>query len=415
MLTLTQRLPVLVAALLCCATFAAAVLIARNGYGDNLDNYRMLRSWQQMVVHGLYEPSRFQGNLPSELALGFSASQLGPLGTSLVSAATSVASLFVAWKLLSRFVPTAVAAWSLLPVAVNPYWVLASCTAMDYVHPLPFYLLGVLLLLERRSHLAVVALGLAAGIRISFLPLGLLSLGWCYVLEAAAQRRREALEATLSFLVIAGLIYVPAWISAHLGLSFLSSDRPTSQGVFGLIARWLYKSIYLYGPIGTVVAAVVVALQLRQRRRSEAEGRALTTVERRVAYAALSLIAFHLLLFLYIPARVQYLMPAMLGFAALCAVWRVHRVALLSLAIAQCSYWFVSVDLLAIDHATNDPCSGVRATQARLSPHLGTGVLAPLWAGESTHESLPCFRATLLQAPSEIHEPLPPVPFASRK
>ena len=61
------------------------------------------------------------------------------------------------------------------------------------------------------------------------------------------------------------------------------------------------------------------------------------------------------MLFLYIPARVQYLMPAMLGFAALCAVWRVQRVALLGLALAQFSYWFVSIDLLQIDPAPLAP------------------------------------------------------------
>jgi hypothetical protein len=187
--TLTQRTPTLVALLLCCATCIAAVLVAQNGYGDNLDNYRMLRSWQQMVSHGLYQPSRFQGNLPSELALGFSASQLGPLGTSLISALASLCSLVLAWRVLSRFTDARRAAWALLPVAVNPYWILASCTAMDYIHPLPFYLFGMLMLLEQRTHLAVLSLALAAGIRISFLPLGLFTLAWSFALERQRNQR----------------------------------------------------------------------------------------------------------------------------------------------------------------------------------------------------------------------------------
>lgn len=417
MQTLRQRLPACVALLLCLATLAAATMIARNGYGDNLDNYRMLRSWQQMVLHGLYQPSRFQGNLPSELALGFGASQLGPLGTSLISALASLASLFMAWRLLGKLTDRRIAAWALLPVAVNPYWVLASCTAMDYVHPLPFYLLGVYLLIERRSHLAVLALGLAAGIRISFLPLGLLSLGWSFALERDRTQRRVWIEAALAFVVITGLIYVPAWISAHLGLSFLGSDRPTSQGLFGMLARWLYKSAYLYGLVGALIVVAIVVSVARmgwQWRRGAGDAWVRSSCERRVLVAATALIAFHIALFFYIPARVQYLLPALLGFAALCAVWRVPRSVLLGLALAQFSYWFVSFDLLQVQYASHDPCSGVHATHARLAPHLGPGVLAPLWHAEASAERMPCFRDMLLQAPDEIHEPLPP-PFAARE
>jgi hypothetical protein len=403
--TVTQRIPAVLAICLCLATLTAATLIAKNGYGDNLDNYRMLRSWQQMVLYGMYEPSRFQGNLPSELALGFGASKLGPLGTSLISGLASIASLFLAWRILARFTPPHAAAWALLPVAVNPYWVLASCTAMDYVHPLPFYLLGVLMLLERRVLIAVLGLGLAAGIRISFFPLGLITLGFAFAYERS--QRNLLLEAALAFVVITGLIYVPAWISAHLGLSFLGSDRPTSQGFAGMLVRWGYKSIYLYGLPGAAAVAAIVAWHMRHRTvRSDSE--------RKLIAAALTVIVFHLLLFLYIPARVQYLMPAMLGFAALCAVWRVHRVALLGLAVAQCCYWFVSIDVLQIDHAANNPCDGVKATHAQLSPHLGPGVLSPLWRDGATDESLPCFREMLLEAPAEIHAPLPPATFSSR-
>lgn len=402
--TLTQRTPTLVALLLCCATCIAAVLVAQNGYGDNLDNYRMLRSWQQMVSHGLYQPSRFQGNLPSELALGFSASQLGPLGTSLISALASLCSLMLAWRVLSRFTDPRTAAWALLPVAVNPYWIMASCTAMDYVHPLPFYVFGLLMLLEQRTHLAVLSLALAAGIRISFLPLGLFTLGWSFTLEHERNQRLVIAEAALAFIVVTGLIYVPAWISSHLGLSFLNSDRPTAQGFVGMSIRWLYKSIYLYGLIGALIIAGVVGWHLLRAKQDPVER---SPSERRVIAAAVSIIAFHLLLFLYIPARVQYLLPAMLGFAALCAVWRVQRVALLGLALAQFSYWFVSIDLLQIDHETNDPCAGVRATNAQLAPHLGPGVLAPLWSNHGSDETLPCFRATLLQAPTRIRDKLP--------
>ena len=64
----------------CLLIIIAFVLIARDGYGDNINNYGMLNSWQVMVANGVYVPSRFQGNLPSELIVGTLAFLFGPIG-----------------------------------------------------------------------------------------------------------------------------------------------------------------------------------------------------------------------------------------------------------------------------------------------------------------------------------------------
>src|ERR1700733_6752658 len=73
--------------------FTLFLIISRNGYGDNIDNYTMLRSWQEMVGNGVYVPSRYQGNIPSEIALGFLASMFGPIGANGFSFALSIIAL----------------------------------------------------------------------------------------------------------------------------------------------------------------------------------------------------------------------------------------------------------------------------------------------------------------------------------
>ena len=55
-----------------------------------------------MLIDGKYVPSRFQGNLPSEIVLGFFASLFGPIGSNSVSLVASLSALGMAGILLNR-------------------------------------------------------------------------------------------------------------------------------------------------------------------------------------------------------------------------------------------------------------------------------------------------------------------------
>ena len=388
-----------------CAVLWAGFRILPSGYGDNIDNYGMLRAWQAMLIDGKYVPSRFQGNLPSEIVLGFFASLFGPIGSNSVSLVASLSALGIAGILLNRIEQGALRiGLALATVAVNPYWLRASLTSMDYVHPIPLYLGAILLTLRGLPFIAVIFFALAGGVRISYAPLGFLTLCLLHWQKDESGSRQQLIECLCTFIVITGLIYVPVWITSHLSLSFLTSARPTEQGFTGIAARFVYKLIYLYGLAGTLVVVAILINQLFHRNKAgQAVGEA-----SKFEFTIYIIIIFHLILFLYIPVRIEYLLPLLLCFAALCVIWKVNNVALIILACLEVSYWFVNVDLLRIQYASNDPCAAVVALGAGFQPHRTEGVLIRNIEGKTNEY---CYSNSLIIQPKILSDPLPPPIF----
>jgi len=372
--------------------------IGFNGYGDNVNNYGMLRSWQVMVANGVYIPSRFQGNLPSELILGSLATIWGPVGSNSFSFITSIISLILAYYLFRKIESDQIKiGLALATVAVNPFWVEASATSMDYIHPIPFFLAGILLVQNRIPVIGAIFLAVAGGMRISYAPLGFGALLFALYMDSDKQQRNIILQSLLVFIIFMSIIYLPVFISAHLQLSFLGSARPVYQGIPGLIARFAYKTIYLYGFIGTIIVCLSFILPSRYEFIHD---------NKMIFYKiCLIIIIFHLFLFLYIPVRIEYLIPVLLAIAGMLIVRNVHNALLLGIIISEVSYWFVSVDLLEVRHVNSDPCAAVVAAEASFKPHLGQGLLVGELTGK-TNELL-CLPKILLEQPVEVRDRLP--------
>ncbi len=378
--------------------------IGFNGYGNNINNYSMLRSWQEMLANGIYVPSRFQGNLPSELILGSLAAIWGPVGSNSFSFILSILSLVLAYRLFRKIESDQIKiGLALATVAVNPFWVEASTTSMDYIHPIPFFLAGILLVQNRIPIIAAIFFAVAGGMRISYAPLGFGTLLFALYMDSDKQQRDIILQSLLVYIIFVSVIYLPVFISAHLQLSFLSSARPVWQGILGLIARFAYKTIYLYGVIGTIIVFISFVLPLRRQKVADYKS---VRADKLIFYkVCVGFIIFHLLLFLYIPVRIEYLIPVLLAFAGIFIARDVHNAVLLALVIAEVSYWFVSIDLLEVRHMNADPCAAVVAVEASFKPHLGQGVLVDELTGKTSE--LLCLPKLLLEQPVDIRDRLP--------
>jgi hypothetical protein len=381
----------------------AFALVGTNRYGDNQNNYAMLRSWQEMVANGAYVPSRFQGNLLSELLIGYLAAVAGPIGSNALSLALSVLSLAMAYALLRKVASDRLKiGLALSTVAINPYWVKASITSMDYTHPIPFFLAGILLTQRRIPIIAAICFAIAGGMRISYVPLGLAALLAATFFEAHRSQKQVLIQAFVAYLVILCLIYFPAFLSAHLRFTFLGSARPTENGIGGLLARWAYKQLYLYGLLGTVIVWASVSYPFT---RVNNDKRKLVGVERTYYRICLALAAFHLLLFLYIPVRVEYLLPILLAMAGVFVVTDVPRTLLVALILAEGLYWFSSIDLLEVRRTESAACAAIHGVGARFAPHVSQGVLVGELTGQT--DELLCLPKGLLQQPKNIRDRLP--------
>jgi len=383
------------------------VLISHNGYGDNGDNYGMLRAWQEMIARGIYVPSRFQGNLPSELVLGYLAALGGPAAANGFSFVTSIVALSICgYFFLRRSANSLSVVLAVISIALNPFWMNAASTSMDYVQAIAFFLAGCLLLERGFPVVAALLLALAGACRVTYAPLGLAALAFAGYLSPGKDQRRVVWQSLCVFICVCALFYLPVSIASHLTLGFLQSARPVEQGFAGLIARSLYKSAYLYGLPGSVV----VLYGLRRAFGGQGEelrkspGTALTW-SRGFDYACLGVIGFHVALFLYIPVRIEYLLPVVIAVAGLLLRRSVPRVVLVALVAAELSYWFISVDLLRVEHRYRDPCAPVQAVGAVLEPHVVPGVLLPRLLHQTDEGR--CLPQFLLVKPLDIHDRLP--------
>lgn len=395
--------------ILCVAAAAygtAFLIINRNGYGENLDNYLMLRAWQMMAGHGVYVPSRFQGNVPSELSLGFLASWFGPTGANALSFVLSLVALAACYALFLEFGATRTGtALAVVTIAVNPFWVNAASTSMDYLHPLALFMVGVLCLRRDLPILGAILLGVAAGCRISYAPLGLIALGLTIALRQGRAERIILLQAIGAFLAVAGLLFLPVFIFSHLSFAFIDSARPDWQGLPGLLARGLYKHLYLYGLLGSGLVSAYLGVQAIRTLRSRRVGRPENASARVFVWICIATILYHAVLFFYIPIRIEYLLPSLIGVAGLLVACRASTAVMAGLAALQVLSWFVSIDLIDVDHRYADPCAAVQAVAARFSPHLAAGVLLPRFRHDTIEAT--CMPVRLIERPADVHDRLP--------
>lgn len=388
------------------AYLTAFLVINRNGYGENLDNYLMLRAWQMMAGRGVYVPSRFQGNVPSELSLGFLASWFGPTGANALSFSLSLIALAACYALFAEFGTTrAGTALAVVTVAVNPFWVNAASTSMDYLHPLALFLVGVLCLRRDLTVLGAILLGVAAACRLSYAPLGLAALGLTIALRQDRAARFVALQAVCVFFAVAGLLFLPVFIFSHLTFAFIASARPDWQGLAGLLARGAYKHLYLYGLLGTGLVVAYLGAQGLRFVRSRGPASPPDRPRQVFVWICVAAILYHAVLFFYIPIRIEYLIPTLIAVAGLLVACRASTAMMAGLAALQVITWFVSIELIEVDHRYADPCAAVQAVAARFSPHLAEGVLWPRFRHDTIEAT--CMPIRLVERPADVHDRLP--------
>lgn len=389
------------------AFLAAALVIGARGYGDDIDSYAMLQTWQTMLLDGVYQPSRFQGDIVPEFVIGFLASQFGPYGSNLMSLLLSLAAAVMCWRIFSQLTPDGrLAGAAVLTVVMNPFWIVCSATSVDYMYAITFSLLGIWLLIARWPGIGALAFAVATGSRISYAPLGMAAMIVAWVREQDRREKMTMLSAAIVYLVTGGLFYLPVLIASHLTFRFLTAARPIWQGFIGLAARFVYKAQGLYGMLGTSVVIAALAYYRDRRRRA---GMRFTQEQALAAACAWFVILFHLGLFLWIPVRVSYLLPVLIAAAAMFVLYQVDYRILLGICVLEIGLWFVRIDPLKIRHESQAPCAAVKAIGAEFSPHLARGRLLPLFEGDMPWAA--CGRAFLRIAPKTPVSPLPPPLF----
>lgn len=298
-------------------------LLTLNGYGNHDDIYRMIGTWRTLLSEQRYVPSRFQGYLIPELAIGLS-SQIGDFyASNLVSAILAIASLALFYRLLVKQTSPLIALLAAAAVGTNPYWIIAATTSTDYLYPVFFFLGGLVLLVEQRFRWAGVLFACATSSRITYAPMAAIALAFSVpYLQPQAFLRRRFFQGVALFFVGSVLLYLPVFFASGMSLSFLKYADDASGGLLGTIARFFYKNVYFWG----LPTFLVIAFFLGQHRHSlwqqlRKNPFQSATPEKSAFFAVICGLIYSEVWFAKLPHQYQYLIPVLL-----CVVYLVTRI-----------------------------------------------------------------------------------------
>ena len=360
----------LIIAFLLLISLGAAVYLVLGGYGAQNDTYRLLATWQNVILNGDYIPSRQPGHFIPELVIGFSAAVAGSIGSNLVSLLLSILSLTLLYLLVKDklgVLPTMVV---ITFIATNPYWILISSSSRDEIYAAFFLLLGIYLFRKQWWGVACLSLAMATSSRIEYGPLCLFTAVW-FGFDTNRVNYITILNNAICYLAFTGLLFLPAFVSHHFTMNFLTGAMSPYGDFFGFFARFSHKIMRLFGLLGFVCLIWVVA---RGFFRPLHEKPLHEVFEDRFNIFLLVALSYFLVMFLIKPGKVTYAMPILVVTPLLLMNWRKPVRGFLVCSCLFVVYWFASPDFLAIERKpafANDS----HALGARFSPQLKTGVL----------------------------------------
>jgi len=146
----------------------------------------------------------------------------------------------------------------------------------------------------------------------------------------------------LNTFIIGGLFYLPIWFDNSFNLNWITSARPVEQGLFGLFARFSYKSVMTFGFI-QFFFIIYLLLKLRFNKNFDLKLLLILTIS-------------NFALFLYIPAEKSYLQPAII-FLNLILIDKFNKNIVSLIIVLNFVSWFISYDFLKIQHKDNSVCA----------------------------------------------------------
>jgi hypothetical protein len=345
--------------------FVTYLVVGLSGYGGDSDTYHLIRSGQTLLLRGEYSPSRAPGYFVAEVVIG-AASLLGGFHLcNLISSLLGVLTLFVFWRLLTlRFSPDDSILMTII-VGLNPSFIIAASSSMDFVYSLSLGLLGVFLFATRRPCLGAVAFALATSARLSnVLVLAVAYLYFVYVRYASRDFKELRGVVASGFVGILAtlLLYMPLYAAYNNTFGFLTYIVG-DWDFLGHLSRFVYKNVYLLGllPFGLIAGSAVWRLARRE----------LVVPIQPEVVAGLAALLAHEVLFFKIPNEASYLLPILFVIVPLWGVLcRPGKIALYLMLLLTVVYaGVVNVDIL------DKRYENLLAVEAHVGVYLRPGVV----------------------------------------
>jgi hypothetical protein len=323
------------------------------GYGNEEDSYGHVLNVLEIRETGTYVVSRLPGHPVYEgLLLLVSFFAMSPLIFNGLSAIFGLLALFFFYKIYTHYqLP-----WPLLATAVlglTPVFYISSTYTIDYVVALALVLWSYHLLLQKHFLWAAVVLGLATGIRLTALAMGLpfFLILWDFSLQR--QKILQAMGFALVTFGVAAICYLPPYLT--LGWSFFD----TYALPWPPVPKILYKaSIGAFGFLGCLGLMGTFGVSVWER----LMGRKVfgTNVPAVHAFAWVVTIVLYTIAYIRVPEKSAFVLPMLPFLLLYAAFWMPRKRLLWMYALLLPAAFVMGVNLT--DPARGADCSKVSTT-----------------------------------------------------
>lgn len=335
--TITRTLPFL-------ALFAIYGICSLFGYGNDGDTYAMLRTWKTLVTEFRYIPSRWQGYLVPELIIGLSSQIGGFYLSNLMSASASVAALGLLHKLLKTRLCHRTSILLIMGIGLNPQWIIASSSSIDYVYSMFFFIAGTFLWIKDKPVWSSTAFALSVSSRITYGPVVLIVYSASFLLKK--YDTKTIIKSLFWFIIMSCLLYFPVFYSSGMNFSFLGF----SSGQWSFVqytARFIYKNIYMWGLPTFIFLLAVFIIELPSIKKGFKQ---YNQKEKTILYCLVLIFMYTELMFAKLPHEIAYLFPVLFIAAYFLTYFERSSLYLAVLIFLHILYCVVNFDVLNIQY-----------------------------------------------------------------
>ena len=341
------------------------------GYGSDEDTLPMIHVFEARLADGRFVTSRFTSYPIPEIGIGFLSYFFGSFAVNSVTYLFQLIGLFLIFFSFQKKIDLDKLKLFLILSLSSPILFFENLEPMDYSWAFLFFSFGAFFFSKKIFELSILGFGFAIGCRINFVIFVLLFIYFYNFKENINFKKR--LLIFLNTFIIGGLFYLPIWFDNSFNLNWITAARPIEQGIFGLFARFSYKSIMTFGIIQFFLI-VYFLIKFKFYKDTDSKLLIILTIS-------------NFALFFYIPAEKSYLQPAII-FLNLILIKILSKNYLIILISLNLLSWVISYDFLRIEYKDNSKCAPKHAISASLEFNFTKGAVMEFY---DTREMILCW------------------------
>ena len=329
------------------------------GYGSDEDTLPMIYVFEARLEDGKFISSRFTSYPVSEIGIGFLSYYFGSWAANSVTFFFYLLGLgFTFFSFEKKFEVEKLFLFLILCLSSQVLF-FDNLEPIDYSWAFLFFSIGLFFFSRKFFELSILFFAFSVGCRLNFIIFVLLAIFFFGNFKFIPIQNKIIIS--FCTFITGGLFYLPIWFYNGFGLEWIDAARPIDQGILGLFARFSYKTWMAFG----FVQLILIIYGLIKKKQ---------LIEKNKNNLLFILILSNLFLFLYIPAELSYLQPAII-FLYLIIVQEFKKKLIIVVIMLNFLNWIINFEFLKINYVDNSICAPKEAISAKFDFQIKNGAI----------------------------------------